>query len=91
MSLLSEAGVNDHTVAVVADLFRGTWFRLESSDVLTGTRRGTRPGDPLEDLLFGFSFSGYLHIANLALAAKGLSTSVADALPPPPWANPKCR
>ena len=52
MALLPEAGVSPHTTAIVADLFRGTWFRLDQSVILTATARGSRPGDPLADILF---------------------------------------
>ncbi|CAE7621754.1 unnamed protein product [Symbiodinium sp. CCMP2456] len=85
IALLGEAGVDEHVATIVADLFRGTWFRLESSEVLTGTRRGTRPGDPLADLLFGFSFAGYLDSVNIALEAAGLSTPVPPTHFKPPW------
>ena len=85
MALLQDAGVSEHTRALVGDLFRGTWFRLESSDILTGTRRGSRPGDPLADLLFGFSFAGYMKSVDTALEARGLATRVPQTSTPPPW------
>ena len=74
MALLPEAGVSPHTTAIVADLFRGTWFRLDQSVILTATARGSRPGDPLADILFGFSLAGYLKAVDQALTARGLST-----------------
>ena len=85
VALLGEAGIGDHLEAIVTDLFRGTWFRLEASSTLTGTRRGTRPGDPLADLLFGFSFSGYLRSIDEALSQVGLDTRVPGAAHSPPW------
>ncbi|CAE7725799.1 unnamed protein product [Symbiodinium microadriaticum] len=78
-------GVEEHLTALVSDLFRGTWFRLESSSTLTGTRRGTRPGDPLADLLFGFSFAGYLRSIDTTLAEAGLATTIPAAAESPPW------
>ena len=85
VALLDEAGVEEHLTALVSDLFRGTWFRLESSSTLTGTRRGTRPGDPLADLLFGFSFAGYLRSIDTTLAEAGLATTIPAAAESPPW------
>ncbi|CAE7697032.1 psaC [Symbiodinium sp. CCMP2592] len=76
LALLPAAGVGQHATALVADLFRGTWFRLDKSSVLTVTSRGSRPGDPLADLLFGFSLAGYLHAIDQALDQKGLSTHI---------------
>ena len=78
MALLSEAKVNDHTIAVVADMFRGTWFRLDKSAVLTATTRGSRPGDPLADVLFSFSMAGYLKAVDQALAERGMGTSIPE-------------
>ena len=85
VALLGEAGIGEHLEAIITDLFRGTWFRLEASSTLTGTRRGTRPGDPLADLLFGFSFTGYLRSIDVALSQAGLDTPVPDTGHSPPW------
>ena len=85
MALLRDAGVNDHTVALVADLFRGTWFRLDKSSILTATTRGSRPGDPLADVLFSFSLAGYLSAVDAALADRGLSTVIPACSQPAEW------
>ena len=67
---------DEHLTAQIADLFRGSWFRLDGSSDLVLTRRGTRPGDPLADLLFGFLFSAYLRSVDHALAQEELETFV---------------
>ena len=76
MAVLAESGVGPHMQAQVSDLFQGSWFRMDGAGPLVATRRGTRPGDPLADLLFAFSFTAYLRSAEGALRAKGLSTQL---------------
>ena len=44
LSELARVGCPDHLLASVSDLFKGTWFRLDSYATLVLTRRGTRPG-----------------------------------------------
>ncbi|CAE7942800.1 unnamed protein product, partial [Symbiodinium necroappetens] len=76
MAVLAESGVGPHMQAQVSDLFQGSWFRMDGAGPLVATRRGTRPEDPLADLLFAFSFTAYLRCAERALQAKGLSTQL---------------
>ena len=64
----------------ISDLFRGSWFRLDASGPLVATCTGTRPGDPLADMLFGFSFTAYLRSAHQALTAAGVSTKLPPAV-----------
>ncbi|CAE7197699.1 unnamed protein product [Symbiodinium sp. CCMP2592] len=80
MATLQEAGVSQFTQAQISDLFRGSWFRLDASGPLVATRKGTRPGDPLADMLFAFSFAAYLRSAHQALQAAQVETWV----PPSP-------
>ena len=74
MTVLAEAQVSEHLQSQVADLFRGSWFRLDAGGPLVATFRGTRPGDPLADMLFAFSFAAYLRSAEQALQAAGVAT-----------------
>ncbi|CAE6971530.1 unnamed protein product, partial [Symbiodinium sp. CCMP2592] len=85
LATLAEAEVSGHLQSVVADLFRGSWFRLEPESLLTATHRGSRPGDPLADLLFGFCFASYLQSVELTLAQRGLSTAVPIEEHAAPW------
>eukprot|EP00439_Symbiodinium_sp_Y106_P030523 s7223_g3.t1 len=80
-----QAGLGAHATALVADLFRGTWFRLDKSAILNITARGSRPGDPLADVLFGFSLAGYLKAVDQALEARGLATVLPGDLPGADW------
>ncbi|OLQ10148.1 LINE-1 retrotransposable element ORF2 protein [Symbiodinium microadriaticum] len=74
MTVLADAQVTPHMQAQIADLFRGSWFRLDACGPLVATFKGTRPGDPLADLLFGFTFSAYLRGAEQELHKRGLAT-----------------
>ena len=78
MAVMAEARVSLHLQAQTADLFRGTWFRLDAGGPLVATFKGTRPGDPLADLLFAFSFAAYLRSSEQALRKAGVATCQPD-------------
>ncbi|CAE7239319.1 unnamed protein product, partial [Symbiodinium necroappetens] len=71
-SLLVEAQVSAHTRALVTDLFEGTYFRLSTSADLTLTGRGSRPGDPMADILFAFTLSAFVKSSQVELGRRGL-------------------
>ena len=49
-------GISQHAETVLADMFHGTHFHMgEGHQVLT--QKGTRPGDPVGDILFNMLFS----------------------------------
>ncbi|CAE7403777.1 for [Symbiodinium sp. CCMP2592] len=81
-----EAGATAHLTALVSDMMRGTWFRLDGAAALVLTERGSRPGDPLADLLFAFTFSAYVRSAETALERRQLSPVVPHVETAPPWA-----
>ncbi|CAE7688779.1 unnamed protein product [Symbiodinium sp. CCMP2592] len=85
LCILQEAQVGGFLQAQISDLFRGSWFRLDKDGVAMLTARGSRPGDPLADVLFAFTFGSYVRAVKEALALKGLSTPVPEASSPPPW------
>ena len=74
LALLPTLNAPEHLTALINDLFRGSWFRISGSALLTVTKRGTRPGDPAADVLFSLSLS-----ALLKSVASDLSS--ADLLP----------
>jgi len=52
---LTQADVPAHMKCQIRSALFGTWFTLRrQTAALTATSQGTRPGDPLADLLFGF-------------------------------------
>ncbi|CAE7326979.1 unnamed protein product [Symbiodinium sp. KB8] len=85
LSVLKEAAVSEYNIARVADLFRGSWFRLQLDSAIVLTRRGSRPGDPLADLLFAFSFTALCRSIETRLAQHGVATFVPTCEAFPPW------
>ena len=72
MAAIPAAGAGAHLTALVSDLFRGSWFRLDKGVALALTMRGSRPGDPMADLLYGFSLSVLHRLMDEALDDKSL-------------------
>lgn len=71
----------DEHKALLAELSTGSWFRVTGSDVTTQTHGGSRPGDGLADLIFGFTFGRMLDNLKTMLAEKGVWD-------PTPWVLP---
>ena len=46
------AGVHPHLRELLAEAHRGTWFAMAGAPEVSATERGTRPGDPMADLVF---------------------------------------
>ena len=65
-----------HLQAIVKDLLNNTFFTLEGLDLCCRTSRGTRPGDPVADLLYNMVMTTILidfrHSALEALADHGI-------------------
>ena len=71
-----EAGVPEHLCSLLAALHSNTWFMYKNSPYLTATRKGSRPGDPLADLVFNFLFLQVLKDVHSALKVEGLVASL---------------
>ena len=57
-SAFEQAQVSPHLQFQIRACLQSTWFSLRNlPGTLTGTGQGTRPGNPLADLLFAFLFS----------------------------------
>ncbi|CAE7894492.1 Upf1, partial [Symbiodinium microadriaticum] len=84
MSVIPDAGAPEHLCAILSDALQGTWFRLDQGFVMTYTRKGTRPGDCLADILFAFSFSAYTRAADQALRQAKLDTATPSVSSAPP-------
>ncbi|CAE7942908.1 unnamed protein product, partial [Symbiodinium necroappetens] len=85
LATVSKSGCGEHLQRVATDVLQGTWFRLDKDAALTLTHCGTRPGDGLADLFFGFAFSAYLRAADEALLAAGLATPMPAPNGTEPW------
>lgn len=49
---IATQGLSAHVEALLADLFKGTYFELDGLSEIALTSRGTRPGNPVGDILF---------------------------------------
>lgn len=50
------AGLGSHHEGILKDMFSGTHFSMQGLTGKTATMRGTRPGDPVADILFNMVF-----------------------------------
>ncbi|CAE7679227.1 hypothetical protein AK812_SmicGene11435 [Symbiodinium microadriaticum] len=85
LATLADSGCTPHTVALLEEVFVGTWFRMDQHVPLVATSAGVRPGDPLADVLFAVSFSAYAKAVQEALSAAGLATTLPASAAAPPW------
>ena len=60
----------------VTDILSVTWFQIDKSPSLVRTGRGSRPGDPLADLLFGVVMAGVLRDVQSQFVRAKLSPSL---------------
>ena len=88
IATLPECGCTPHLVAMLGEVFTGTWFRMDRHEPLVATAAGVRPGDPLADVLFAVSFSAYVQSVQGALKAEGLETTLPPGRQRPPWEAP---
>lgn len=73
---LQQAQVSDHQRAQVRSALHATWFQLRgNSKTLTATHAGTKPGDSIADLLYGFVMGRYLHQLRIKLTESNLQTT----------------
>ena len=59
----------------VAESLNSTWFRLKDSTAISLTRKGSRPGDNMADLLFTFAFRKIMMRILDRVEAEGISMS----------------
>ena len=50
------SGIDSHHEGILKDMFTGTHFAMHELPGSTATTRGTRPGDPVADILFNMAF-----------------------------------
>ena len=72
-SAFAQAGVSPHLHCQMRSCLQSTWFALrQMPGTLTQTSQGTRPGNPLADLLFAFLFSRVTRELHQQLDSAGL-------------------
>ena len=73
---LAQAKVTPHLAAQVQSMLTATWFQMRGMpETLTHTQAGTRPGDPVADLLFAYLMTRFLNQLDSEFAAHGLQSS----------------
>ncbi len=61
---------------MLADWHRSSWFVTRGGGRRICTRVGTRPGDPLADLIFAMAFAIFQQDASIAMREKALTFDV---------------
>ena len=87
IAVLPQYGAGPHLEALIKDMLHATWFRVDLSDWITLTSKGTRPGDPAADVLFSLVFAALIRTLEPLLAAKGLAPTLSQVGEPPQWAT----
>ena len=72
---LAATGVSTVLEQHVAECLNSTWFRLKHSGQVSLTRKGSRPGDNLADLLFTFAFKKITQRIIDVIEKEGISLS----------------
>jgi hypothetical protein len=92
-SMVDKVGLDPHLAALLAEAHEGTWLSVDGRAEVARTRRGSRPGCALADLVFNLAFAPALTEAGAALREQGLLWELpvvptvfvgAGADPPPP-------
>lgn len=58
--VLEGDGISPFHASLFREFYESTWFSVEGCRQLTWTRRGSKPGDSLADISFGFALSKIL-------------------------------
>ena len=62
-------GLESHSEGILRDMFSGTHFTMHGVKDKTATTKGTRPGDPVADILFNMAFKLVVLDARLKIKA----------------------
>ncbi|CAE7459588.1 unnamed protein product, partial [Symbiodinium sp. CCMP2456] len=87
LSILPDFGANAHLASIVQDMLSATWFTIGINDVITLTRKGSRPGDPAADVIFSLVFAAFVKTVDGRLQTEGLAPSLAAWGPNHSWAD----
>ena len=85
LAILPDIGATEQVTALIQDIMRSTWFRIDTHDILTMTFCGTRPGDPAADLLFALAFGEFLKVLDNDLRHADLCPTAKPASPQHDW------
>ncbi|OLP91297.1 hypothetical protein AK812_SmicGene27032 [Symbiodinium microadriaticum] len=87
IAILPSYGASDHLLEAIADLLHATWFTITASDIITLTRKGTRPGDPAADVVFSLVFAAFVKEVECQLRSEQLAPEVVRPCSAHPWAQ----
>ena len=73
---LSEAGVDPHTIELVAEAHSDTWLSVEGAANITQVKKGSKPGDNLGDIVFNYIMVAILRDIAQQLLDEGLAVRV---------------
>ena len=73
-SLLHTKVGDSHLTALITDAMQNTWFSMAGTDRVARTRKGTRPGDNLGDILFNLTMIPVLNDIGAYVHCKGYSS-----------------
>lgn len=76
-----QSNLSDVHCSLLTELSTGSWFRISGSNLTTQTHGGSRPGDGLADLIFGYVFGRLMQNFKRQLSDKGLWDSSPWTLP----------
>ena len=67
LDLLSKATGSSTITDSIAATLKSTWFAIENGQQIQAPTTGSRPGDPLADVLYGFVMSEFLSVVHARL------------------------
>jgi len=71
-SAMDMAGCSAFHKSLLHELGTATWYKVKHSDTITQTHGGSRPGDGLADLIFGYIFARMLESMRTAMIEAGI-------------------
>lgn len=78
---IATQGLSAHVEALLADLFKGTYFEMDGLSEIALTSRGTRPGDPVGDILFNLVMTIILKDITAAIQATSTASWIGGQEP----------
>lgn len=89
--LPNDVGLSSTSAAIVQSTLERSWYQLPSSPDLFAPATGTRPGDPLADILFSYAMSDVLWEVYEVLLRDGSILQLGPDLPAgATWADDTC-
>lgn len=73
---LTLAGVPLHLREVLAESLQDSWFAIKGRRLIANTRMGTKPGDPLGDILFEFAHAKIMRDIHVETQKSGMPTHI---------------